>query len=142
MLGAMSSVVIGQDPALQRALTDDGFAFVAGGAMRELLSAHGSLADWPAFAASWDALEVDTYMADRGRYRRRRHAVFRVGADGAIERQPHQPHYQSLDYNTLNGGVERWFEPVLPEIASGATMRTLLRFCQATFGALAPNTRA
>jgi len=27
------------------------------------------------FAASWDDLELDTYLADRGRYRRRRHAV-------------------------------------------------------------------
>ena len=35
-------------------------------------------------------------------------------------RKPHQPHYQSRDYNTLNGGIERWFSPILPEIADGA----------------------
>ena len=23
-------------------------------------------------------------------------------------RGPHKPHYQGLDYNTLNGGIERW----------------------------------
>ena len=38
----------------------------------------------------------------------------------AITRKPHQPHYQSRDYNTLNGGIERWFSPILPEIADGA----------------------
>ena len=24
----------------------------------------------------------------------------------------HQPHYQSRDYNALNGGIARWFEPI------------------------------
>ena len=33
-----------------------------------------------------------------------------------IHRKPHQPHYQSRDYNPLNGGIARWFDPVLPEI--------------------------
>ena len=72
----------------------------------------GSLADWDAFADSWNRLELDTYMADGGRYRRRRHATFAAGADGAIARKPHQPHFQSLDYNPLHGGIARWFEPV------------------------------
>ena len=59
-------------------------------------------------------------MADGGRYRKRRHAVFAVTASG-IARQPAQPHYQSRDYNTLNGGIERWFEPVTEQAASSAT---------------------
>ena len=51
-------------------------------------------------------------MADGGRYRRRRHAVYAATGGGAIVRAAHQPHYQSLDYNTLNGGIARWFEPI------------------------------
>ena len=27
-------------------------------------------------------------------------------------RQPHRPHYQSVGYNALNGGIDRWFSPV------------------------------
>src|SRR5262249_47901662 len=71
-------------------------------------------AHWSAFAGSWDDLGVDTYMADGGRYRRRRFGAFSLSAE-AIVRKPHQPHYQSRDYNALNGGIERWFEPITDE---------------------------
>jgi hypothetical protein len=97
----------------------------------------GALTDWTAFAASWDDLGPDTYMADGGRYRKRRHAVFSADA-GGIHREPAQPHYQSRDYNTLNGGIQRWFEPVTPAIGAGASMTAILGFCHGLFGQLAP----
>ena len=114
-----------------------GFAFVRAGAMRAALQAHGTLADWDAFAASWDDLGPDTYMADGGRYRKRRHAVFRVSGS-MVDRLPPQPHYQSRDYNQLNGGIERWFQPVLPGIAAGPSIAAILRLCAHLFGALTP----
>ena len=49
---------------------------------------------------------------------------------------------RALDYNTLNGGIERWFEPIKPEIGDGATMRTILEYCRSLFGRLAPETDA
>ncbi|MEA2737117.1 MAG: hypothetical protein QOH05_424 [Acetobacteraceae bacterium] len=120
-----------------RQLTDlirtDGYTFVHAPDMRALLEQAGTLADWAAFARSWDDLGPDTYMADGGRYRKRRHAVFAVGAAGAV-RQPAQPHYQSRDYNTLNGGIERWFEPVTEAIGAGPSMTAILRFCHDLFG--------
>ena len=115
----------------------EGFAFVHGDAMRGLLSAFGPLADWESFAASWDALELDTYMADGGRYRRRRHAVFAAAPVSGIERQPHQPHYQTLEYNPIHGGVARWFAPIAADVAGGATMQTVLIFCRSLFETLA-----
>jgi hypothetical protein len=122
-----------------------GYAFVEASDMRNALGRFGTLADWPAFAESWNDLSTDTYMADGGRYRRRRFGVWRAGRPeagkgGAIERGPHQPHYQSLDYNTLNGGIERWFEPITDAIGDGATMKTILEYCRALFGRLAPET--
>ena len=116
-------------------LVTEGFAFVRGAEMRGLF---GPMADWPAFAASWDDLGVDTYMADGGRYRKRRHAAFGARAGEPIDRKPHQPHYQSRDYNPLNGGIARWFDPVLPEIAAGASMTAILAMCRALFERLAP----
>jgi hypothetical protein len=119
----------------------DGYSFVRAPEMRASLEQSGSLADWAAFAASWDDLGPDTYMADGGRYRKRRHAVF--AADRReIVRQPAQPHYQSRDYNTLNGGIERWFEPVSEPIGAGPSMTTILKFCRSTFEALSPDTHA
>ena len=123
---------------LEEALVADKFVRVDGPVMRALVEATGSLADWPVFAASWARLEADTYMRDGGRYRKRRHAVFSVHDEGAIVRGPHQPHYQETDYNSLNGGIERWFEPVETEIAAGVTCQTLLAFCREVFSAGAP----
>ena len=65
-------------------------------------------------------------MADGGRYRRRRYAAFSVGS-GGTRRKPHQPHYQSRDYNPLNGGIARWFEPITAEIAAHPAMTAILR---------------
>jgi hypothetical protein len=134
----MDDAVFVSEEGLERAIARRGFAFVQGAAMRAILELSGPLADWDAFAASWDELALDTYMADGGRYRSRRHAAFAVARDGAVTRKPHQPHYQTLDYNPLNGGIARWFEPVLPAIASGASMQTILACCRTLFGGLAP----
>src|SRR6185295_1892601 len=108
-----------------------GYAFVEASDMRNALSRFGTLADWPAFAGSWNDLQVDTYMADGGRYRRRRFGVWSAQRQSAIARGKHQPHYQSVDYNTLNGGIERWFEPIRPEIATGESFKTILEYCRA-----------
>ena len=121
--------------SLQSAIAGDGFAFLSAAATRPLLLASGPLSDWDAFRASWNDLALDTYMADGGRYRRRRHAVFAVD-DDAIVRMPHQPHYQSLDYNTLNGGIPRWFEPITD--GDGPSLHTIIEFCQRLFGSLVP----
>jgi hypothetical protein len=113
-----------------------GFAFVRAPEMRRVLQSAG-LADWDVFAASWDDLGVDTYMADGGRYRRRRFGVFRA-APGGIVRKPRQPHYQSRDYNPLNGGVERWFEPVTDAVAQHPALTAILRTSHALFDRLTP----
>jgi hypothetical protein len=119
-------------------LAREGYVFVQAGAMRRALEAAGPLDDWNAFAASWGDLELDTHMADGGRYRRRRHAVFASGHADEIRREPHQPHFQALDYNPLNGGVARWFAPVTDAVAHSHAMRTILEFSRALFATLAP----
>jgi hypothetical protein len=127
----------GSQRALEDSIARAGYAFLSGEAMRSLLAHAGSLADWDAFAASWDGMPVDTYMADGGRYRRRRHAVFAAAAGAPIIRQPHQPHYQSVEYNALHGGIERWFEAVPDRITGGASVPTILTFCRGLFERLA-----
>ena len=123
-------------PAIATGLARDGFAYVPGGRLRPVLEAAG-LRDWARFAASWDDLGLDTYMADGGRYRKRRHAAFRVAGE-AIQRKPHQPHYQSRDYNALNGGIARWFEPITAEVAGSPALRAILATCFAVFDPLDP----
>jgi hypothetical protein len=119
----------------------DGFAFVPAAALRPRLGSPESLPDWPQFAASWNHLELDTHLPDGHRYRRRRHATLSVAAGQSRFRvEAHQPHYQSLDYNPLVGGIERWFEPMRPEVLAGPTFRAILDFCIALFGELSPDT--
>lgn len=117
-------------------IAGQGYSFVPAVEMEAVLRRQGALEDWTEFGSSWDALPVDEYMADHGRYRRRRHAVFAVTAAGSVSRLPPQPHFQSLDYNRLNGGIERWFEPVAPDFADGPSLAAILEFCTDLFGRL------
>ncbi len=127
--------------ALRDRVENEGFAFVAGEVMRPLLGSPDSLSDWPRFVESWNDLQLDTYLPDGHRYRRRRHATLsaRAGQDN-VTLEPHRPHFQSLDYNPLAGGIERWFEPMHAEIVAGPTMQRVLVFCCRLFGALRPQT--
>ena len=129
---------ISQSTSIAERLRNDGFAWASAEQVRAELPA-ASLTDWAAFAASWNDLGVDAYMADNGRYRRRRFSAFAVSAHG-IARKPHQPHYQSRDYNPLNGGIERWFLPFLDSTADHPALRAILQLCFDLFNGLTPPT--
>jgi hypothetical protein len=126
--------------ALLDAVKRDGFCFVGAGVMQPLLQAAGGLPDWNAFVASWNALGPDPYLAATGRLRRRRHATYKAVAQGDVELAAHQAHYQSLQYNRLQGNLERWFEPIEPRIATSQSLRSILAFCNSFFSSLAPAT--
>jgi hypothetical protein len=138
--------------AIARQIRDDGFAWISAAKVRALLPSE-ALRDWAVFAESWNDLGVDAFMADSGRYRRRRFGAFAIAdasadpranarADdtpvGTIVRKPHQPHYQSRDYNPLNGGIERWFQPIIDEIGAHPTLQSILQLCFSTFHELTP----
>src|SRR5829696_3927067 len=108
-------------PALLReqgyaVLDAQGVCALAGCGLREL----------QALQPSWDALPPDQYLKDGGRYRRRRHACF--VADGErIVQAPHRAHWQPVEYNALHGGMQRWFEPMAPQVLAQPAWNTLLR---------------
>jgi hypothetical protein len=83
----------------------------------------------------WDALPPDQHLKDGGRYRRRRHSCWRIDGD-RLDPVPHRAHWQSLDYNALHGGIERWFEPIDPAMAQQAVWSTLLTRLGQTASAL------
>ncbi|HZV63015.1 MAG TPA: 2OG-Fe dioxygenase family protein [Methylophilaceae bacterium] len=116
-----------------------GFSFVTGQQVKAWLeSAYPrALSDWQVFEASWNDMPLDQYMADGGRYRRRRYATLSAVGD-VIRLEPHQPHYQSLDYNALNGGVAREYEPIPADVMQGNTMQSVLQFCLQLFSRMQP----
>lgn len=119
-----------------------GFCFAPSKQMREILMSADSsaLTDWDLFAESWNDMPLDQYMADGGRYRRRRYATLSASeALGSVHLEAHQPHYQSLDYNRLNGGVAREFEPIADEVVRSHVMTSVLNFCHALFASLLPS---
>jgi hypothetical protein len=122
--------------ALADTIARDGFSFVEAPEMCLLLG-ESELEGWAEFAASWNDLGVDAYMADGGRYRRRRFACYRATSAGFV-RKPHQPHYQSRDYNPLNGGIERWFEPVTEAIGRHPVMAAILGTSYELFDRMTP----
>ena len=121
--------------ALAERLTANGYAVFAPEAVAALCDV--STASLDALVPSWDDLPPDDYLRDGGRYRRRRHGSFVVGRAGVVQ-APHRAHYQSLDYNALHGGLQRWFAPITPEIVAAPAFVQLI----ATLGARLRGVRA
>lgn len=127
----------------QHAIALDGYAILGAGSMHDQLSrAVGPAFDseWQAFVESWNHLEPDPYLASVGLTRRRRHAVAYLDMeDGAVTFGPHEPHYQSQVYNALQGGIDRWFEPITDDIKNNVCLEGLLAFCAGLFVEQAPS---
>ena len=91
-----------------------------------------------AFKPDWRELALDRYLKDGGRYRFRRHSCFVVDDEDVIQ-APHRAHWQSLDYNALHGGMQRWFEPMLERTTGapswGHLLQALAMCCSALKGA-------
>jgi hypothetical protein len=123
-------------------LAQNDFLFVDSASAIEVLSSIAAMpvGDDPVFLDSWNRLEQDQYMADGGRYRKRRHATYAITGSGQRARQmPYQPHYQTADYNPLNGGVARYFAPILDDLHQSVTLAALLEFGNLVFSQISGN---
>ena len=123
-------------------LAADDFVSIESGQAMELLSdiAASPVGSDPVFLDSWNRLEHDQYMADGGRYRKRRHATYAIDSAGQrAQLMPYQPHYQTFDYNPLNGGVARYFAPILDDLHQSITLAALLEFGNIVFSQITGN---
>ncbi len=117
------------------ALRRDGYAVLAPSALAAW--GHVTPAALDALRPDWNALPLDAHLRDGGRYRRRRHSCFVVDADG-VEPVAHRAHWQPVEYNALHGGLQRWFEPMLPATVTSRDWKLLLRALAASASALRP----
>jgi hypothetical protein len=118
---------------IDSALRDTGRAELDATSLRALLPARADELD--ALRPSWDDLPPDGHLRDGGRYRRRRHSCFVVEGT-AVTPVPHRAHWQPVEYNALHGGLERWFEPMAPEVVAQPVWGRLLVALSARCGAL------
>jgi len=109
-------------------LAQQGHAVLSPQGVQELAGCSASELD--ALGPSWNELPPDEYLKDGGRYRRRRHSCF-VVRHGEVALMPHRAHWQPLAYNALHGGMQRWFEPVQPQVLALPGWNALLRWTSA-----------
>jgi hypothetical protein len=65
------------------------------------------------FQEAWDFLKVDSYVRNSNNPRRRRHCIFKyVTETNILTREPDGIYYQSVENNSLYGGLARSFAPV------------------------------
>lgn len=121
--------------SLDEALRDRGYAVLDAPGVAALAGVGPEALQ--ALVPSWEDLRRDGYLKDGGRYRRRRHACFVVEGE-ALRQVPHRMHWQSLDYNALHGGMERWFEPVEPAVVAQPVWSKLLLSLAQVFSARMP----
>jgi len=108
---------------MDEALRNNGYAVVSAQTVAEF--SHVSLLSLESLNQFWGNLPRDPYLKDGGRYRFRRHASYQIKGDD-LSLVPHRAHWQSLDYNALHGGIERWFEPIQSELLSDPTWQSVL----------------
>ena len=85
-----------------------------------------SIAELDTLVPSWDRLELDNYLKDGGRYRRRRHSCF-VDDGAHLAQTAHRAHWQPVEYNALHGGMHRLFAPIDPATVAQPAWQQLVR---------------
>jgi hypothetical protein len=129
------SVLAARTPVVAH-LRNKGYAFVTAADAQGLLDLSPRWLD--ALRGSWSRLPRDSYLRDGGHYRARRHSCFTQDLEegASLAQVPHRAHWQSLTYNALHGGIERWYEPVEPAVVAASAWVPLLAGLGSLFAAV------
>lgn len=109
---------------LSQSLRDKGYAVVSAEDVAKI--AHVDLEQLLSLNQFWEGLPRDPYLKDGGRYRFRRHSSFEIQGE-SLSMVPHRAHWQSVNYNALHGGIERWFEPSQSSLTNNPAWQSLLK---------------
>jgi hypothetical protein len=118
-------------------LCASGYAFLSPAELGPVL--HVDVAQLDGLREWWSRLPRDQYLRDGGRYRSRRHACFvQDFSPAALSSTPHRAHWQPTSYNALHGGLERWSEPIAPQVVQTPAWQALLSSIGALFAQVRP----
>lgn len=132
---------LGKIPCMSavESLSKSGYAFLSAAEVASEL--YVDIPKLDALKEYWGALPRDGYLRDGGRYRFRRHSCFTedfTDNAGVLTSVPHRAHWQPTSYNALHGGIERWFEPIAPEVVKASVWTQLVESIGATFAKVHP----
>jgi len=137
MTSSNLSPVLTSAKDLTQSMRDEGFAVVSAETVAEFSGV--TLASLQTLSRQWEGLPRDPYLKDGGRYRFRRHASYEIKG-GSLSLVPHRAHWQSLDYNALHGGIERWFEPIQAALFNDPAWQAVLLGIAKVISSLKPVT--
>jgi len=120
---------------IAHSLKTNGYAVISAESVAELC--HVAVSELETLNHFWDEMPRDPYLKDGGRYRYRRHASYQI-TDKQLEMVPHRAHWQSVTYNALHGGIERWFDPIQVDLAKSAAWQSVLLGIANTLSSLKP----
>ncbi|WP_394143799.1 2OG-Fe dioxygenase family protein [Vibrio atypicus] len=107
-------------------LKQNQYVFVSGKQMTALLKTN--VDQVIRFRNCWNHLERDQYMADGGTYRYRRYGQFiKLPHTSEITMLCHEPYVQPAYINSLNGDIERHFEPLTDRFVTSPILERLLQ---------------
>ena len=86
---------------------------------------HQQYLDFDSFRATWNDLPLDNYLSDKGKYRYRRYSVFLI-KDNKLHQLPNEPHYQSREYNNVNGGYFRHYQALTSKASQSPVLKTII----------------
>lgn len=122
----VQSALVVTAPDITGDLQNKGYTFVPGSVLKKMLELDD--ADVADFSSYWHGLTLDKYMADGGRYRFRRYNALKTkpGSQGFVL-QPRHPYKQSAYVNTLNGGIDRYYDDLEPGFVKHTVLQKLLK---------------
>ena len=123
MTGLNLSPIFTDAKEIPQALREDGFVVASAQTVAQICKT--SVESLESLNRFWEGLPRDPYLKDGGRYRFRRHASYEI-KDQHLHLVPHRAHWQSVNYNALHGGIERWFEPIKASLLNDPAWQAVL----------------
>lgn len=119
-------------------ISNQGYTFIDSNTFQKIQEEHKFFnvceQDVTEFIDSWNDLDMDQFMSDKGKYRTRKHATFVINnSDRIVVKNNYIPHFQTVDYNPLNGGIARYFTEIDKKTIENPIFQNLLQFAYFTF---------
>lgn len=119
----MNFVSLFNSNSIADTLKQDGFVLIAPEIFSAIVSS--SLLELNNLKTYWHNLPLDSYLKDGGNYRHRRHASYTI-SNNKITTVPCRAHWQFLENNQLNGGIQRWYDPLEENLSDSKSWQNIL----------------